>query len=406
MKISLLLIFFTGMVASAARAQILWEIPDTNGWNIRGLALDASGNFCIVNTGRDYRTYSVFDGKLIATYGPAAGDGVAIDSGGSGLAAIAERGGKIKLVNVYFPDNYSEIPAPLISDSLQVQSIDWSRNSNYIVAGYDNGLYHRFVVLWDLSRNDPKIAWELNFDSIYSYYQYVPDWDRLVVDFSPTSEYVGVKRWGGGYAFVFDLTGNLVAKVVGDDGALPFSPDGHHFWGSGYEYDLRNPTYSKPAFVNGFLPSAYIAPERMLTMVLPDADFFEIDDFNVGRIRVFAPVDTPMYCLSVSADGGTAVSGGRALIFWDLSRYAGVSSQKLQSPTLRAFEDDSRITAAIPQGESGRVFIYRSDGRCYFSADIRAGESRVTTDVLPYGDYFVIFQPTSGERSITKVSIF
>ena len=82
-------------------------------------------------------------------------------------------------------------------------------------------------------------------------------------------------------------------------------------------------------------------------------------------------------------------------------------SRGFVSPFL-AFATNSRITIRSPESAvpGDKVFVYRSDGRCYFTAEVAAGQSSVTTSALPTGDYFIVFQTASGGKDFSKVSLF
>ncbi len=391
--------------AKSASAQMLWHIPDTNGWNIQNVAISSNGEQCFVNTGKDYRCYRISDALLLSTFGPVKGPGIAIDSSGQ-FVAFAADSGKIEIGWALWGGLYGYLNAPDSFGDCVVQTLDWSRDGKYIVAGYSRGDYRQFVILWYLPFSlNPKPLWRVDFDSLY--FPANSNRGRLAVDFNPTGEFIGIKQWAGG-SFLFKQNGQeLKDGAYNGEGPVPFSPDGRHEFEINSQFNLLDSTYRKVSFsIGGVSPISYIADSRVFGSVTPDAGWFEIDDLDVGRVRTFAPVDTPMNYLAVSADGSTAVTGGRALIVWDLSRYAAVNSPKSKSASLRAFEDNSRITVAIPQGESGRVFIYRSDGQCYFDASVEFGTEHITTPSLPFGAYFIIFQPSSGEKAFTKVSIF
>ncbi len=79
----------------------------------------------------------------------------------------------------------------------------------------------------------------------------------------------------------------------------------------------------------------------------------------------------------------------------------------IQTQPLQAFASNSSITIDMPSGvDRGKVFVYRSDGRCYFTAEVAAGDPSITTSALPMGDYFIVFQTASGGKYFTKVSLF
>lgn len=389
------------VLCSSSYGQILWSIPDTNHWDIQDIAISSDGGMSIVNTGVDCRSYRIDDGKLIGVYGPPKGRGVAIATGG-GLVALASDSGRIKLVNTYDSDAYHYIPSPDPLKDYTVVSMDWTKDGSYLVAAYFTP-HNQLIVLWDMSNDS--IVWGTNFDSLPGDLGR----SRLIVKFSPTDEYVGVKPWGGGYSYMFDMKGNDLQLYYpsGEQGALAFAPDGHRYMANRVEYDITDSLYHRPVAINtGIAPYAYIAPDRVFIIITPDAGWFELDDFNKGRIRQFMPVDTPMNLLDVSLNGSTAVTAGRSIYFWDLSRYTSdVSSTTEEIDQLEAVTDNARIIITPPNGQ-GEIFIYGFDGRCYFRKGQQNRSEEIVSDKLSPGLYFVSFQTKLGKIAVKKVLIY
>lgn len=85
---------------------------------------------------------------------------------------------------------------------------------------------------------------------------------------------------------------------------------------------------------------------------------------------------------------------------------AGVQPWPMHSEEpLKAYANRGRITIT-PPSERGSVYVYRSDGRCFYSSQAQAGIANYITGPLPAGVYFVVFQSESGERRFAKVSMF
>jgi WD40 repeat protein len=114
--------------------------------------------------------------------------------------------------------------------------------------------------------------------------------------------------------------------------------------------------------------------------------------------------------VAVNPVTGDVATGGYdgSIVVWKGLGTAGVKqTSALSEQPLEAFATNNHIKIDLPVGaESGRVFVYRTDGRCFFSSGVEAGESTVATSELPSGVYFIVYEPSSGQRSFTKVSLF
>jgi hypothetical protein len=177
--------------------------------------------------------------------------------------------------------------------------------------------------------------------------------------------------------------------------------------------------------------SSYFVPTPVDYMdgtisVLPDGlHFAEIDNRDPMRLDIFDLTNGTLDTLNASngedfrtfvanpITGGIATGGqSGSLIAWNslFALDAVKESSPLSSAPLEAFAGNGRITVRIPlttyAGHSGKVFVYRSDGQCYFISEVPAGESTVTTSVLPSGDYFIVLEPSNGGQFFTKVSLF
>jgi hypothetical protein len=135
-------------------------------------------------------------------------------------------------------------------------------------------------------------------------------------------------------------------------------------------------------------------------------------DVSSGSIIETIPVpDSGMNgCIAVNQVTGDIAVGGEDLIVYKALGTASVKEISTPSgQSLEAFTLNGSIMVRLPllasADMSGKVFVYRSDGRCYFTSEVQPGESSVTTSVLPSGDYFIVFEPSTGERAFTKVSL-
>jgi len=144
-------------------------------------------------------------------------------------------------------------------------------------------------------------------------------------------------------------------------------------------------------------------------MFEPDSGVQYIDINSGNVIRSFQTPDSGLVnCVAANPVTGDIAVGGQDLIVYKAFGIDAVNqSPSPASQPLHAFASNSRITVDGPAGaERGKIFVYRSDGRCYFMAEVSAGEQSVTTSALPMGDYFIVFQTASGEKYFTKVSLF
>jgi len=136
----------------------------------------------------------------------------------------------------------------------------------------------------------------------------------------------------------------------------------------------------------------------------------QIIDIATGNIvhTIQTPDSEIINCLAVNPVTGDIAIGGQDLIVYkSFGNDAVAQSHTRSSQPLQAFTSNSRITVDVPSGEErGKVFVYGSDGRCYFTAEVASGEQSVTTSALPMGDYFIVFEPASGAPAFTKVSLF
>jgi hypothetical protein len=150
--------------------------------------------------------------------------------------------------------------------------------------------------------------------------------------------------------------------------------------------------------------------------LLPDGHHFaEIDNRDPMRLDIFDLTNGEDFRTFITNPiTGAIATGGEngSLIVWN-SLFA-IDAVKETSPQpsvpLEAFAENGRITIRIPAatsaGLSGKVFVDRSDGQSYFTSEVQSGQSSVTTSVLPSGDYFIVFESSSGGQFFTKVSLF
>ncbi len=136
----------------------------------------------------------------------------------------------------------------------------------------------------------------------------------------------------------------------------------------------------------------------------------QIIDIATGNIvhTIQTPDSEIIECMAVNPVTGDVAIGGQDLIVYKAFGNDYVEEpEQISSQPLHAFASNSRITVDMPGGaERGKIFVYRSDGRCYFTAEVSAGEPSITTSALPKGDYFIVFQTASGGKYFTKVSLF
>ena len=135
-------------------------------------------------------------------------------------------------------------------------------------------------------------------------------------------------------------------------------------------------------------------------------------DFNQGKVTntVTLYEKWNVGTMVVNPLTGDFATGGQDLIYYksiDNTNSSVAQQSESSGRPLEAFASYGHIKIDLPSGaESGRVFVYRTDGRCFFSSVVEAGESSVTTSELPSGVYFIVYVPSSGQRSFTKVSLF
>jgi|GEM_PF-6805224 len=118
--------------------------------------------------------------------------------------------------------------------------------------------------------------------------------------------------------------------------------------------------------------------------------------------------------LVVNPATGDFAMGGRDLIYYksiDPESSGVKQSTSSDLAPIQAFSSNNRVTVNMPGGaDRGKLFVYRSDGRCYFTAEVAAGERSVTTLALPRGDYFIVFlggpAGSPATTRFTKVSLF
>ncbi len=126
--------------------------------------------------------------------------------------------------------------------------------------------------------------------------------------------------------------------------------------------------------------------------------------FNLGELQRSIAVNP------ITGEFATGGSNGTIIVWRNPVTAAVMQTATTIQPHLEAFTSYGHITIRIPVVTSteltGKVFVYRSDGRCYFTSEVPAGESSVTTSALPSGDYFIVFEPSSGSQYFTKISLF
>ncbi len=124
--------------------------------------------------------------------------------------------------------------------------------------------------------------------------------------------------------------------------------------------------------------------------------------FNLGEMQRSIAVNPITDEFATGGENGT-------IIVWKDPRSSDAVKQTHYQTLLplEAFMTNGHITIRLPASTfAGKIFVYRSDGQCYYTSPVQAGESSVTSPALPSGDYFIVFEPAIGERSFTKVSLF
>jgi hypothetical protein len=137
------------------------------------------------------------------------------------------------------------------------------------------------------------------------------------------------------------------------------------------------------------------------TLVPPD---------NLGPSSVISSVIVSSVAVDPLTGNFATGQNDGSVIQWNALRGPASVKQTTASSQqpLEVFAANGCITVRVPvlPAIGGKLFVYRSDGRRYFTSEVPAGESSVTTSVLPSGDYFIAFEPASGGQFFAKASLF
>ena len=205
-----------------------------------------------------------------------------------------------------------------------------------------------------------------------------------------------------------------VPRIYGNNQIFFLPGDTSIFFSNGLTYCLttkKSTSINVPGAINGAI--VCLMPEKRSIAVVnnafdvkpPDTVYFV--DLATGAIRgtILLPDSEFVYSMAVNPVTGDVAIAGQDLIVYKAPSFLSVKDEPLPESPLQVFELNSKITIQLPN-DAGKLYIYRSDGRCYYSANISFGTASVTTPELPMGDYFVVFQPEVGEKSIAKISLF
>ncbi len=278
------------------------------------------------------------------------------------------------------------------------------------------------VNIWQ-SQDDPRNAvqlWSVNSKSLFRTFSSTRPVSALAFSHDGSmlaeindQETIVWRVSDGTELYHFSATGTFIAFLPGDT-ALFIADEGFVDVYSFPTHELAShPNSSINANQFALLPGGHTC--FGIHQVTQD-NMFEADsgvqyiDINTGNvIQSFQTPDSSLVnCIAVNPVTGDLAVGGQDLIVYKaLGNDAVKQSTSPSSQPLQAFTSNSRITVDVPGGvERGKLFVYRSDGRCYFTAEVAAGQSSVTTSALPTGDYFIVFQTASGGKYFSKVSLF